>query len=288
MKDTGTIYGLSCTCCDDGIRYVGQTKGTLEQRVRDHTARSSKSVVSDWIHRHGVRHINAEALETTIHDELDNSEIAWISKLGTYRGDNPAGLNMTRGGSRPASEQEIAGTGATPRKAPTVLDWEQVRAIRQMHQETSTHNSEIARKFGVALTTVMSVVRGVTWQDPDYTYKPRTRGDSSRFNSATLTAGDVEYIRTTDLSYSDLAEGFGVTTTSIRRVVMNETWYDPGYEPAPRPVTNGKLTLEIAREMRELYATGDYRYDDIAETFGATHSAVADVLTNRTYKEPQA
>lgn len=95
------IYGLYAL--DDPerrIRYVGQAKNGIRERFAGHRScarRDNPAPVYRWMRKHGVENIEAVILDCAgAADQLDDLEIRWISKLGTYRGE--FGLNMTTGG----------------------------------------------------------------------------------------------------------------------------------------------------------------------------------------------
>lgn len=53
----------------------------------------------------------------------------------------------------------------------------------------------------------------------------------------------------------------------------------------PKPDHIPKLNMDKAREIRELYATGEWAQQALAEHFGVTQGAITHIITNRTYKE---
>lgn len=285
MDAKGKIYGLKCKCSEDCagvIRYVGQTTTTDAHRLRRHVSRSNKLPVGDWVHRHGSKHIEMVTLESDIPvPKLDDREVHWISEKRTFMAENQGGLNLTRGGSRPRDPEEV---DLLRKRNPIrgTLEWGDVSEIRRLHSSTDMQTVEIASRFGVSASAVNDVIRNKTWVDPEYEFRPRQRGDSSHFDTAKLTPEIAAEIRRQDPDHKGLAEKYGVSPASIRRVYRNETWYDPGYTPKPDKENSG---LEKARQMREEYAKGYLTYADIAEKYGMTRSSTADILTNRTFKE---
>lgn len=89
------IYLIQHTA--SGKRYVGQSID-IAKRLKDHESlRSGRGVLSNAIRKHGWEAFHSEVLEICLVDVLDQSEIAWISRLNTL---HPLGYNLTTGGVR--------------------------------------------------------------------------------------------------------------------------------------------------------------------------------------------
>lgn len=291
MDEKGTIYALKCTCspeCRGVVRYVGQTILPLNRRLQRHTHRSNKLPVGDWVHCHGSRWIVCEPIEENVpRKELDARERYWIDAYGTFMGDRTGGLNLTRGGTQPQTDEEKA---LLRERNPLrgKLDWSKVREIRNAHQNTDTTHHDLAAAYGITVSTLNQVIRNKTWVDDGYEYKPRKRGDFQRLQSSVLTGSQVEHIRASGKEPQQLADEFSVGLNTIRRVLKNETWYDPDYTPRdfPQRSPNSKITLPMARSIRAEYSKGELTYGGVADKYGVSRSAAADIITNRTFKEP--
>lgn len=84
-----------------GKQYVGQTTGTLKNRLYAHKHVAKKGVgsyrLSRAIRRYGFESFTARVLqECASGEELDAAEIAWIERLQTTA---PKGYNVRGGGS---------------------------------------------------------------------------------------------------------------------------------------------------------------------------------------------
>lgn len=89
---TGLIYALSCTCHEDGVRYVGQTTRSLTIRLGQHRRAAERgnntAVVYKWMRRHGPQNIRIELLEALPNctpDDLNAAETRWISHHRSIR-----------------------------------------------------------------------------------------------------------------------------------------------------------------------------------------------------------
>ena len=289
MNDTGTIYALECECsekCKGRTRYVGQTINT-KTRMRNHLSRKNATLVGEWVHSHGSRNIVMNFLEEQVPlGNLDLRERWWIKKRETFQPLQKGGLNLTEGGLNPKSEAELESHRIRnpPRGKLTLED---VWSIRDAYTTPSVTSKTLSAQYGVSVGCINDVVRNVTWPDESYTFTPRKRGGADKFDAATLTLGEVREIRESvlDETADVIASRYRVTPATIRRVIRNETWYDPGY--IPRELHQGKnspITQDKADRMRVEYAQGDLTYTGIAQKYGVTRSAAADILTNRTFK----
>lgn len=76
-------------------KYVGQSLD-IEDRWKRHIRDSKKSdfVIYRAIRKYGIENFSFEVLEECAADELNEKEIYWVDKLGTYNN----GYNMTLGG----------------------------------------------------------------------------------------------------------------------------------------------------------------------------------------------
>lgn len=95
---TGLVYALSCTCHNDGVRYVGQTTRSLSIRLGQHRRAAERgnntAIVYKWMRRHSPANIRIELiqdLEDCTQDELNAAETAWIEH---FRGEKTNLLNM--------------------------------------------------------------------------------------------------------------------------------------------------------------------------------------------------
>ena len=92
MKAWGVIYVI--TCLLNGMKYVGQTTRTIEQRFKEHA--SYKTHLGYAIQKYGQENFTIEILETCeTPEQLDEREIYWIAKLNCK---HPNGYNLTDGG----------------------------------------------------------------------------------------------------------------------------------------------------------------------------------------------
>lgn len=97
------IYMLTNTI--NGKRYVGQTRGTLKNRIRQHKrGNGRRHTIHDAIVKYGVAAFHVDVLQVlTTAAELDAAEAAWIEAVGSAA---PAGYNIAMGGASAAKALE--------------------------------------------------------------------------------------------------------------------------------------------------------------------------------------
>lgn len=88
----GIIY---CLTFPNNKKYVGQTKRTLTERLRDHNKKDNPCRLLREAFETYNRNFIVEILLEIEDDKLDEQEIYYIGKLKTY---HPHGYNMTFGG----------------------------------------------------------------------------------------------------------------------------------------------------------------------------------------------
>lgn len=98
LRGVRNMYGLiyKFTNKINGKIYVGQTKETLQERVRRHKKDKSPTKFLNALRFYGIQNFNIEKIDDANSiEELNNKEIFWIKKLKTF-GKN--GYNLTKGG----------------------------------------------------------------------------------------------------------------------------------------------------------------------------------------------
>ena len=93
----GTIYLLRNKV--NSKIYIGQTRRTLSERIKDHCSKRSKqsTIITRAIHKYGIDNFDIEVLDTNIpsQKQLDELEILYIS---CFKSRVPSGYNATDGG----------------------------------------------------------------------------------------------------------------------------------------------------------------------------------------------
>lgn len=312
---TGIIYGLVCTCpsCDeDEVRYVGQTVN-LEGRAASHRTPSGVSTTPrfKFVHAHGSNNIRLITLEEGVPpDDLDAREVHWIKTLGTYVLDSDRGLNATPGGDASEwSPKHFAHLRKSRRDLNTharKLDWEKVREIRRLYDETDTPPREIARTFDLSEGTLYKVIRNDAWFDEEY--KPSTRqkpwmhyNRGDRAYAAKFTWGQVREVRLRYCSGEPtvrIAAEFDVSQSTVSLIGRGVNWITPEYTPPSKDelktarakwlrrdtpykeetvkpaYSPGKLTDEDRESIVRRLNCGE-RGHDLAIEYGVSKSAIS-------------
>jgi len=171
----GYIYVITNT--KNGKQYVGQTTYTPEQRWKMHVYSSKKDeghAIHYAIRKHGESVFILETLQECANDVLDDAEIAWIERLGTY----DRGYNETKGGRGPKGlkwTEERYESAAHAVVCYDPVSHEPIMSYRSLNEalrKTGTHiNVAAACKGLIALS------QGLIWK---YADEPLTQDDIDR------------------------------------------------------------------------------------------------------------
>ena len=96
----------------------------------------------------------------------------------------------------------------------------QVKLIRASYPSKTCE--ELARIYGVSVRTIKSVLLNRTWYDR--TYQPPLPRSWKRSRTTKLTREQVAQIRASGGGLRGLAERFGVSESTISRVLRGRTW----------------------------------------------------------------
>lgn len=125
----------------------------------------------------------------------------------------------------------------------------------------------------------------------DAAEKGRTHSPKGELHPmAILTREDVEEIialRQKGYRYTEIAERFDVTPGLVGGIIRGNIWphieRPDDLEPSAKGLKGeehpqAKLTEENVREIRKLYATGQYRQVDLADRFGVTQVLISKIV----------
>ena len=97
----GVIY---CLTSPSGKQYIGQTKRTVEQRLKEHATRpASCSILYNAITKYGIESFDTEILVETNNDMLNHYETLFINMYNTIE---PNGYNIRSGGCQQSTHSE--------------------------------------------------------------------------------------------------------------------------------------------------------------------------------------
>ncbi len=204
------------------------------------------------------------------------------------------------------------------------LTWATVKEIRELCRAGKSY-SRLAKIFNVSVGTIEPIIQNKTWKDESYTYV--RIGNAARMkrgeehHEAKLTWLLVREIREKYVSgnffQTVLAEEYGVSRPTIRRVLFNKFWKDEtlgadylskvsevaakkkveinqgrtASEETKKKLSdcnrgeknhNSKLTWFLAREIRRKYSLGDRSQRDLAKEYDVNQFAIHSVTHNRT------
>lgn len=258
----GRIY--CATCRVNGKRYVGQTVQVLAKRVKGHldaVGSGSQLPFHRALRKHGRASFEIRTIaECTSVEALNEAEVHWIKKLGTF---GPGGYNCTTGGEgfevseetkrrmslaclgKPRSEAHRQAVSAATKGENNPFygrkhDPETVERVKKKLRAKfsgkgnpfygKTHTPEVkaeasARMRGKKMLPQTRKAIAKANKGNQYT-KGRKLSVAHREKLSPLTLEGVRYIRCNpdQLSRSQLAEKLGASYNSIRFVQTGRTW----------------------------------------------------------------
>lgn len=172
---TLVIYGLAVSSEPERIRYVGQTM-RLSDRIKNHKQNSKKpsTPVHYWVSSKPEDDLLVYILEQcAAFEELDTSEMEWVSRLDTFIGTSETGgLNCDRGGKgvnsagyRHSTETKKALSNANKGEnaSNAILTESQVIEIRRRYFSERLRPQELSETFGVSVSTINGIVKRRKW-----------------------------------------------------------------------------------------------------------------------------
>ncbi len=95
------------------------------------------------------------------------------------------------------------------------LDLATAREIRRLHSEEGVGAPELAKRYGVALSTMYQLLRGETWREPIETLRPARR----RRALSDEEIAKIKHLRSSGLSMERVGFIVGVSTATVRKVL---------------------------------------------------------------------
>lgn len=209
----------------NGNSYIGQSRN-IENRKKKHlqfafnpNAPDYDSVFHRAIRKYGVENFEFEVLEECNCKDLNDKEKYYIEQYNTLV---PNGYNMVPGG--------YCAIG-------TKLSLNDVEDITNLLQNTDMSNADIAGLYGVTTTLISGINTGKRWQrDIDYPIR------KTSWVGTVLDEKNVEQIiniiQTTNLSFSEIGEQFGVKEHCVSAINRGRAWRQENME---YPIRNSKF-----------------------------------------------
>lgn len=253
----GVLYTISDSSSPDCVRYVGKTTIGIHARATAHWNASKRGSlpISRFLRKriHDRNLVDFRVVRECCNaEELNLGEIDLISRLRTS---GQADLNITDGGDgasgfkRPESWRRMMSSRFSGDKSPGAkLNWAAVREMRQVRMREYVPLREMARRYGVSDRCIRWILSGKTWKDPGYSPASLIPAPPSRtplglpVGTKVLSDEQVREIRharvVAYVSPTDLGRRYGVSSTTITRILANESRRDAGFDPSlvvPRP-----------------------------------------------------
>ena len=152
-------------------------------------------------------------------EDLNDREKHYINQYNTLV---PNGYNMVPGG--------YCAIG-------TKLSLDDVKDITDLLRNTNTSNKDIAELYGVTTSLISGINTGRMWKR-DIDYPIRQTPWVGVVLDGTMVEQIINVIRTTNLSFSEIGEQFGVKDHCISAINRGRSWRQEGIE---YPIRNSKF-----------------------------------------------
>lgn len=186
--------------------YIGQTTQTLEKRWKKHLNQlNDNTYFHRAIKKYGANNFLKEILEDNIFNEkLDEREIYWIAKEGTYI-DN-GGYNLTVGGK------------STPHRVRKLSDIE-IKEIKKLLKDTKISQKEISEKFNVDFSTISDT----RFEYPEIESFPLLQKKIVSNTKVPLIIGlkALKDILSTSLTRQEVANKYNVSLSYLKGLITN-------------------------------------------------------------------
>lgn len=172
----------------NGMRYVGQTTTSLEERFRLHKALKNCRYLHAALEKYGSENFTIEAICEPLTIELMNEfEAEYIKRYNTLA---PNGYNLTEGGRVPRhneitrrkmslshlgikrseescrkSAEKLRGIKRKHEQTTRKLSLEQAAEVRRLYALGKTTQMELSTKFGINQQQISKLVRNLIYKD---------------------------------------------------------------------------------------------------------------------------
>lgn len=118
----------------------------------------------------------------------------------------------------------------------------------------------------------------------------QTGGPSAKLNWEQVR--EIRERRVAEYSKAEiLASEYGVARTAIDRILKNQLWFDPAFDPstlaprAPGSISTAKLTMDQVNEMRDLRKAQWVSSRSLAQKYGVKEATIQFILNNKSYHD---
>jgi len=160
----------------------------------------------------------------------------------------------------------------------------QVDEIRKKYNEADFSFRDLGEMYDVAKTTVENILNNITWNDPNYK-KTKTTNYAHGERRSKLKQEQVDMMRfkynSTNITYAELGEIYGLSKHSVRAIINNINWYDPNYKKT-RLKLKYKLTEKNVFSIRKEHFGGE-TIKNLANKYNVSKSTIERVISRKTW-----
>ena len=274
----------------NGKVYIGQTMQVPKRRWANGAGYATQSYFYNAILKYGWDNIDHHILINNLtSDEADVFEIYFIKY---YNSTDPGfGYNITSGGDNEytinentrQAQSEYWTTLARSDSPPSFvkLNMDIVNEIREFYQNNDISHQALADEYEISKPQMTQILNNNKWVDPDYVNHKRKAMWDSKIERA-------ESIRESYQSYEyethELMKLHNLGHDAVRDIINNTTWVDDEYENV-RDKVEREEGMQRARDIRALYATGEYTQMELADKYNMSGGQVCDLIQHNIWAD---
>ena len=241
------MYYIYCyTNKINGHQYVGQTNN-IDRRKNEHRSNSFNPNSQEYnlLFHQKLRQYGEDNFGFTIlEDNIDNTETAnereifWISKLGTYVGDNTGGYNLTRGGDNHDHDRKYS-----------------LETIQQIKNRIKSGESyfSINKDLGISIGYISGINSGTYFYDENETY-PLYKYYQSEEELKYL----IYLLQETTIPMTKIAEMLNKSYSTIKKInagTLQQNQVQEKGEKVQELLLEGKTNQEIIEKTKVSVST---------------------------------
>lgn len=305
----GLVYTVSDVSDPERVRYVGRTIQDLPQRIRDHWAQlryGRRAAFQHWLAKRNPEDVVFAVFST--HDNPYETDEAEKKAIAYFRLMGMADLNIKDGGqggtggpwTNERRERQMVTVPRGDSHCHSKLTERSVREIRELRAREWVSSTELAKKYGVSVSQISSVLRNKEWVDNSYNPSGIVKLSRKAENAyhRTLTWEKVRRIRENAqqeyVSTYKLASIYETSQPNIRDILANRIWVDElfnpqavkkrpaGFKEEQKTATRVSLTEEDVVEMRNRFNSGE-TLKSLSLHYGIIPNSVSRIVNGKTW-----
>jgi uncharacterized protein YjcR len=176
---------------------------------------------------------------------------------------------------------------------------EDVASIREKYASGNYTQLILKTEYNIAYSALHDILYNKSFYDHSYTPSFSGYKKHTNLNEVKIREIRVKY-NTGVYNVPDLMREYDISSRdTFLRIVDNITWFDPDYTPVYKESEltmidatsveaepQDEVAINLVKDLRDKYATGDYKQIDLAREYEICQWLVSDIISNRRYHDP--